>query len=679
MQFLNMQEADRVKYITAALTCIGDGLIITDRQGRVQYINQAGERLTGWSNEEAAGRSFGEVFPLVDYFTGEPLESPLPAAIQSKDAVGLRNHSALAARNGRTLFLSASCSPICLEDWGISGTVTVFRDINRIKSIEYEIEKEKNNLKNVLEALPTGILLVGEGAVVKWVNQPVLDMFHITKEHVIGRCFGDATHCIYSLEKGCGNHERCRFCEIRQNIIKGITEDRGNMDVVIKRSFLVDLEEHCYWLQINFIPLTTTEEKQIVIAIEDITEQKNYEEVLQRSRDEAESANRIKSEFIANMSHEIRTPLNGLIGMMELLKMTDTDSVQKEYIRMAKQSADSLLRVINDILDISKMEAGKISISNINFDILELMEEIIKIHRVLADSRKLKLIYEVSPDTPGIIRGDPDRFRQILNNLIGNAIKFTKRGQVRIDLRTADQNGPYTRLEFVISDTGIGISEEKMNLLFKRFSQVDSSNTRRYSGTGLGLAISKQLAELMGGTILAESVPGQGSTFRFITGCNTVNTVQDPELQSAEPAAPIFVDDSEINNVILPRTAQAGRIIIMENQTEEERCSRVRLDENGEIIFDRQGTAAARSEIAAELHTLEQLFGGILTMLEEGRFAEMEEPVHMVKKAALRIDDDTMMDLAFRAELSLRKNKWEAAADYCRRMIGEFNTRYKED
>lgn len=685
MLLQQMDESNRMEFLEGTLSCIGDGVIVTDRKGMILYINRSGEKLTGWKEEEAVGKSFTEVFPLIDFFTGKRLDSPIRTVLEDGMSVGLQNHSALITKEGKTLFVSASCSPVRCSGSETEGAVVVFRDIDRIKNTEEEIRKEKNNIKNVLEALPTGIVLVDGDTVVKWVNKPILDLFHIQEAHIVGQRFGDGAYCIYSYEKGCGKGEKCKSCEIRQNIGRVIREEVNRKDVLLQRSFLGDTDKTCFWLKINFIPLATLDKKQIVIAIEDITEQKNYEAALQRGRDEAESANRVKGEFLANMSHEIRTPLNGLIGMMDLLLQTDTDEEQMEYIRMAKTSANTLLKVINNILDFSRIEAGKVSIANISFDIKALMDEIIKIHAVLAEKKGLELQDEIPAGIPQYVNGDSDRLRQIMNNLIGNAIKFTDKGQVKISMRETARTAQNVELEFCVSDTGVGISGDKMDLLFKRFSQVDGSVTRRHSGTGLGLAICKQLAELMGGTIRAESKIGKGSVFRLtmsyrFNGVSSLNARQSAASEKDQSLSPIVTDSGEFSRLISEKAAgKAARIVILEDQTDSEKCSRVRLGENGEILFGNAAAAVTGEDVARELDGLRQSLQWLQAIIQECKQPLIEETAHKIKKIAIRIGADELIDLAFKAELAARKRKWNTATDYCLKMIEEAGVRYKEE
>ncbi len=329
-------------------------------------------------------------------------------------------------------------------------------------------------------------------------------------------------------------------------------------------------------IEISISP-AKSEDKYIFIAMmRDITERKRIEEEIQRSYQElekaiqrAEAASMAKSEFLANMSHEIRTPLNAIIGMTELAFDMAFSSEQREYLNVVLSNSESLLALINDILDVSKIEAGKMEIEEITFDLKELMESVIDVLSVRARIKGIELLLYIEPGIPSIVIGDSTRIRQILVNLIGNAIKFTDEGEVAVKVEkdrilTTDnrqQTEKRVGLHFMVSDTGIGISKEHIERIFDKFSQADTSTTRRYGGTGLGLTISKSLVEMMGGKIWVESELGKGSTFHFTLDLRYEEERRREKREYSYPdfkdISVLVVDDSSTNRFILNKTLSA--------------------------------------------------------------------------------------------------------------------------
>lgn len=494
-----------------------------DTEGRYLLVNRRFEKLFKKSRQEVLGKTDKELFPTATatayqendhrvLATGEPLEVEEPVLHDDAVHTYISNKFALFDENG--------------QPYGVGGIST---DITGQKNAERALRDSEARYYSLVESLPLRTWVKDMEGRFTFANHGLCESFGKTLSELIGK--SDYDYAPFELADKYQRDDR----RVR---------DTGKVFEDIEEFLFSDGSKR--YVQVLKAPVFNSQ-RQIVGTQGmswDVTERVLAEKATQHAKEAAEAANRAKSVFVANMSHEIRTPMNGIIGMSELLLDTPLNHDQREYVMMVNESADSLLSLINDVLDLSKVEAGRLDLEFVPFDLGEVLGDALKLLALRADKKGLELAWQMQSDVPEEVVGDPARLRQIVINLVGNAIKFTERGEVVLRVQrlpepeaTREGNGAtavgdsggfsvltperaamaggQVLLQFSIVDTGIGIAEEKQKMVFEAFEQADTSTTRRYGGTGLGLTISTRIVELLGGRIWVESTPGAGTKFHF--------------------------------------------------------------------------------------------------------------------------------------------------------------------
>jgi two-component system sensor histidine kinase/response regulator len=400
----------------------------------------------------------------------------------------------------------------------------------------------------LLDSVGEGIFGVDTEGSVTFLNPSGEKLLGWSADELIGR----PVHAVIHHTRADGSEYPVEDCPMHHSFSEGSTHHVD--DEVLWRK-----DGSSFEVEYSSVPIRKDEQiVGAVVTFRDISDLKRLAEDLRAAKEQADLANKAKSDFLANMSHEIRTPMNAIMGLSHLALNTDLDPRQRDYLRKIENSSNSLLGIINDILDFSKIEAGKLDIEAIDFDLYtEVLENLSNVIGMKAAEKQLELLFDFDTDLPAALRGDPLRLGQILINLMNNAIKFTEEGHITLHIQVVSANDEEIMMRFAVEDTGIGMTEEQLGRMFQSFSQADTSTTRKYGGTGLGLAISKRLAELMGGEIGVESEYGKGTTFwftaRFQPGDASVLQRRREIGTELQGLKVLVVDDNPTARVILSR------------------------------------------------------------------------------------------------------------------------------
>lgn len=518
------------------LNSVDTGIIELNMDGNMSFINLTALKMLGYQHDDLIGQHFHQKLQYrnINNKEVEWSKSIIKSLLKSGPAKSL-DKQVLWDRNGKKIYVTLNAVSV-YDDRQIKASILSFSDITD----SFHLLQEQKRLFQISEASPNLLITFSLEGNILSMNKSARKLFQVSKKQI---------------EQGLDLRDLFRKSDLiyklfDEAIPTAFTQKTWSGETSLETLYGTEIFVSQYIMKL----LDDENTQYFSLLMSDITERKLAQQSLIAAKDEAESADRAKSEFLATMSHEIRTPMNGVLGMSQLLRDTDLDTEQAEFVSIIVRSGNALLTIINDILDFSKIEAGHLTIDKIDFDLQRSVYDICTLLSPKASEKNIELILDFSADIPGLLKGDAGRIRQILMNLIGNSLKFTKRGHILVQVLPVSTTDDKTiELEFSVTDTGIGISQQQQQKLFDSFTQVDSSKTRKYGGTGLGLSISKQLVELMGGVLKVDSQPEKGSKFYFSITLPVIEKQPYLIQQTLQDKHVLIVGDHSINLEVLSK------------------------------------------------------------------------------------------------------------------------------
>jgi len=474
-----------------------DVILVIDGEGAIGYASPAVTRTLGYDPGSLQNVEFESLLP-------PDRREALLEALAAVEPHGPPTTQLLPIRHAEGQWRWMECVPAPLPGGG--GVVLTARDVTEREQAAHRVRQSEDRFRSAIDAMQEGMVVLDGKGVIRLANRRAEEILEQQPGTLVGM---NGSTPEWELETSDG--ERVVPEDDPAIVTLGTGIPRTGVVLGLRRDNQVKR-----WISVSTAAVKHAGDNRshgVVATFSDITQRRLAEAELARAREDAVAAARAKSEFLANMSHEIRTPMNGIIGMVDLLLETTLNDDQNDYAQAIRSSGTTLITVINDILDLSKMEAGKLTVETTAFDLREVMEEVAELLAVTARAKGLDFVLDVPPDMPGHLQGDPVRVRQVLTNLVGNAIKFTESGRVVLAAEVVEDGHTEALLRLSVEDSGIGIPTEDLERIFESFNQVDTSHSRRFGGTGLGLTISRQLVDLMGGEIGADSLVGMGSRF----------------------------------------------------------------------------------------------------------------------------------------------------------------------